>query len=283
MLRSIVAGYDGSRSSQVAVEQAMDLAEVMGGRIYLATVTTVTDGDVDGEAAGEVGDLAEMAMPPRSEEDADDERDPDAGGELLLSLDDIHSRCQELHVVCEDERLFGRHAGARLLKRSWHAELLVVGRGDERRPGTIGRNATYLLSELVTPTLVCARQFVELRSVMIPYRSSVSGGRGLSFAARLCEHLNAELHLLVCEPRRSEAREAVEQAEKLLRPYRIETETDVSLTQPHEAVQSAATERDVSLIIIPGAHKRYYLFPWQRNETLWRAFDVPGAAVLALP
>jgi hypothetical protein len=42
-------------------------------------------------------------------------------------------------------------------------------------------------------------------------------------------------------------------------------------------------DRDSSMVVIPGAHKRNYLFPWQRNETLWRALEVPGAAVLAYP
>lgn len=281
MLRNIVAGYDGTRSSQVAVEQAIDLAEEMGGRVYLATVTASGGDDAEAEDAGEE-DIADLAMPARFRSEEDEEREQ-VTDEMPLSLEEIHRRCQDLHIACEDERLFGRHAGARLLRRSWHAELLVLGRGDERRPGVIGPNATYLLSELVTPTLICARQLIEPRSLLIPYRSSVSGGRGLSFAARLCEHLNADLHVLVCEPRRTTAREAVEQAEKLLRGYRIDIETDVSLTPPHEAVHSAAIDRDVPLVVIPGAHKRYYLFPWQRNETLWRALEVPGAAVLAIP
>ncbi|MGC9319583.1 MAG: hypothetical protein ACP5KN_16250, partial [Armatimonadota bacterium] len=212
------------------------------------------------------------------------DEDPDRPAtELPLSLDEIQRTCQDLHVVCEREELFGRNPGVRLLRRSWTAELLVVGRGDERRPGVPGPNTTFLLSELVTPTLVCARQPVEVRSVLIPYKRSVSGGRGLSFAAGLCEMINAELIVLVCEPRRSDAHEARESAEKHLRAYHVQSATDVSLTRPHEAVRSAAMDREASLVIVPGAHKRYYLFPWQRNETLWRALEVPGAAVLAYP
>ncbi len=280
MLRNIVVGYDGTRSSNVAVEQAMGLAEVCGGRLYLVTVSTVTDEDLAEGAMGGEPDIADMAMPPTPIGDEDEDR---PATELPLSIDDIRVKCQDLHIVCEEERLVGRNAGGRLLRRSWMAELLVIGRGDERRPGVIGPNVTFLLSELVSPTLVCARQYVDIRSVLIPYKSSLSGGRALFFAGGLCETLNAELHVLVCEPRRSDAHRAVESAEKHLRAYRIESETDVSLTPPHEAVRSAAMDRDVSLVLVPGAHKRYYLFPWQRNETLARALDVPGAAVLAYP
>jgi len=280
MMRNIVVGYDASRSSDVAVEQAISIAQLTDGRISLATVATATESDLSPDALGDEPDLAEMAMEPPARAGMDEDRD---AFEQPLSLDEIHGRCQELSIVCESERLFGRHPGARLLRRSWLAELLVIGRGDERRPGRPGPNTTYLLSELVTPTLVCARKYTEIRSVLIPYKLSVRGGRALSFAAGLCEALNAELEVLICEPKRTDAHEAREAAEKFLRGYHVESSTDVSLTVPREAVQSAAMDRDASLVVIPGAHKRNYIFPWQRNETLWRALEVPGAAVLAYP
>jgi len=280
VVRNIVVGYDGSRSSDVAVEQAISLAELTGGRIYLATVATATEADLNPEAPGGEPDLGEMAMEPPPATEAGEDRD---AIELPLSLDDIHRRCQDLHVVCEEERLFGRHPGARLLRRSWLAEVLVLGRGDERRPGRPGPNVTFLLSELVAPTLICARQYTEIRSVLIPYKLSVRGGRALAFAGRLCETLNAQLEVLICEPKRSDAHDAREAAEKFLRAFRVESSTDVALAPPSEAVQSAAMEREASLVVVPGAHKRNYLFPWQRNETLWRALEVPGAAVLAYP
>jgi nucleotide-binding universal stress UspA family protein len=280
MPRNIVVGYDGSRSSNVAVEQAINLAELGDGRIYLATVTAATEDDLAAEVPGAERELGELAMEPMAGEANAEDRD---AVEHPLSLDEIHRRCQDLHIVCEEEHLFGRHAGARLLRRSWLAELLVIGRGDERRPGRPGANTTFLLSELVAPTLVCARQATEIRSVLISYKLSVRGGRALSFAARLCETLNAELEVLICEPKRSDAHDAREAAEKFLRAYRVESSTDVALSSPSESVQSAAMERESSLVIIPGAHKRNYLFPWQRNETLWRALEVPGAAVLAYP
>ena len=280
MVRNIVVGYDGSRSSEVAVEQAMHLAELSGGRIYLATVATASDSDLSTEVPGDEPDIGDLAMEPPARPGPDEDRD---AIEQPLSVEEIHRRCQDMHIVCEEERLFARHAGARLLRRSWLAELLVIGRGDERKPGKPGPNTTFLLSELVTPTLVCARQYVEVRSVLVPYKLSVRGGRALSFAARLCDTMNAELEVLICEPRRSDAHDAREAAEKFLRAYHVDSSTDVSLTPPHEAVQSAAMDRGTSLVIIPGAHKRNYLFPWQRNETLWRALEVPGAAVLAYP
>ena len=279
MVRNILVGYDGTRPADVAVAQAIALAELAGGRIHLANVMPVTE-DAGQEVGEAESDLATLALG-QSERETRDEIPDD--GLQPVTVEEIHRRCQDLHIVCEDEQLFGRHPGIRLLRRSWLAELLVIGRGRERRSGQPGPNATFLLTELVAPTLVAARQYVELRTVLMPYKLSGDGGRGLSFAAQLCQVLNAQLEVLICEPRRTEAHEARAAVERFLRAYHVESSTDVALAAPHEAVQSAALERASSLVIVPGAHKRNYVLPWQRNETLWRALEVPGAAVLAYP
>ncbi len=279
MVRNIMVGYDESRSSQVAVEQAMALAEITGGRLHMVRVQVAPDlgGDMDiGE--GEL-DVVAAAMPPR------DDEDPDEPQNEVPDLEAIHNLCELRHIVCEEEHLYGRSPGPRLLRRSWLTDLLVIGRGDEPRRGSsdLGRTAEFLLSELVSPTLVCASQLVEVRSVLVPYTVSISGGRALSFAAGLCETINASLSVLVCEPNRQTAGKALAAAEKALRAFNVEGDHAVSLTPPLEALRTAALERETSLIVVPGAHKRHYLLPWSRNEVLWRALEIPGAAVLAYP
>lgn len=281
MLRNIVVGYDGTRSSEVAVEQAIALAAGTGGRVYLVHVTTVSDADLGGEMVAREPDIADQALGPEPRDEDEEDQAPD--GEVVLRVEPIQRRCQELHLVCEEEQLFGRPPGSRLLQRSWTAELLVIGRGSEGRPAEVGPTASFLLSELEVPTMVCARQYVELRTVLVPYKLSVAGGRALGFAARLCETLNIGLHVQVCEPRRLDAREAAEGVQRYLRAYHVDSSVDVSLAPPREVVHTVAVEREASLIVVPGAHKRYYVFPWQRNQTLARALDVSGAAVLAFP
>jgi len=66
-------------------------------------------------------------------------------------LDAIHNLCELRHIVCEEEHLYGRSPGPRLLRRSWLTDLLVIGRGDEPRRGSsdLGRTAEFLLSDLV--------------------------------------------------------------------------------------------------------------------------------------
>ncbi len=280
MPRNIMVGYDGSRLSQVAAEQALALAEAVGARVRVVHVQHAPDTGDEFAASEREVDVVRAAMPPAGAEDDTDEL-PDE----IMDMEDLRLQCERRHIVCEEEFLYGRSPGPRLLRHSWLTDLLVLGRGKERgrRSADVGPTTEFLLSELVSPTLVCARQYIEVRSVLVPYKVSISGGRALSFAARLCEEINASLNVLVCEPNRHEAGKALEQAERALRAYNVEGEHAISLTPPLEALRTAALARDVSLIIVPGAHKRNYLLPWSRNEVLWRALELPTTAVLAYP
>lgn len=274
-----MVGYDGSRLSQVAVEQAMVITEAAGGRLQVVHVQ-LTPADDDELAPGGRELNIVQAAEPRQDEQAGEREEQEP-----MDLDQIHRLCEARRIVCEEEHLYGRSPGPRLLRRSWLTDLMVIGRGREhgRGPADIGPTADFLLSELVAPTLVCARQYTEIRSALVPYKVSISGGRALAFAARLCEMVNASLTVLVCEPDRVKAGQALEAAESALRAYHVEGSHDISLRPPLEALRTAALERESSLIIVPGAHKRNYILPWSRNEVLWRALELPGAMVLAHP
>ncbi len=279
MIRNVMVGYDGSRLSQIAVEQAMAITEAAGGRLHVVHVHIAPAAEEELGTGPREPDVVRAAEPRNGEQEPGGE-EPEG-----LDLDRIHRLCEERRIVCEEEHLYGPSPGPRLLRRSWLTDLMVIGRGREhgRSPEDIGPTAEFLLSELVAPTLVCARQYIEIRSVLVPYKVSVSGGRALAFAARLCELMNASLTVLVCEPDRVKAGQALAAAQKALRAYRVEGSHDISLSPPLEALRSAALARESSLIVVPGAHKRNYILPWSRNRVLWRALELPGAMVLAHP
>jgi len=273
-----MVGFDGTRLARVAAEQAMSLAEAVGGRVtFVHVMVAPPNEDELGTGEREI-DIVRAARAPDEDAPPDEAQEP-------MDLEDMRLLCEARHIVCDEDHLYGHSPGLRLLRRSWLTDLMVIGRGNERGRGSadVGPTTEFLLSELVSPTLVCARQYVELRSVLVPYKASVSGGRALSFAARLCELVNATLTVLVCDPDRIRAGKALEAAEDALRAYNIEGDHAVSLSSPLEAVRTAALQRGTSLIVVPGAHKRYYLLPWSRNQVLWRALEVPGCAVIAYP
>ena len=280
MIRNILVGYDASRSSEVAVAQALGLAEALGGRIHLVTVVEETDTTAEEELAPGGLDPVEAAMPPAEQDDEEEQ--------VIIppAVEGIKRVCDSRHIVCEAEVLFSTSPGARLLRRSWLADLVVIGRRSERAqgaPAKLGPTAELMARQLVTPTLICAREYLDLRSVLLPYQASVSGGKALAFAAELCELLNASLDVLVCDRARRPAGAALEAARAALRAYKVEGEHSVSLTSPAEGIGKAAMEREASLVVVPGARKRPWGLPWTRNQALWRALELPNTTVLAYP
>lgn len=280
MIRNILVGYDASRSSEVAVAQALSLAEALGGRIHLVTVVEETDATAEEELGPQPLDPVEAAMPPGEEEDQEER------ALIPLDIEGIKRVCDSRHIVCEHEVLFSTSPGARLIRRSRLADLVVIGRRSERAqgaPARLGRTADFMARRLVSPTLICARDYLDLRSVLVSYQASVSGGKALAFAAGLCELLNASLHLLVCDRDRRAAGAALEAAREALRAYKVEGEHSIALTSPAEGLGKAAMEGEASLIVVPGARKRPWGLPWARNEALGRALELPNTAVLAYP
>ncbi len=280
MIRNILVGHDASRSSEVAVAQALSLAEATGARIHLVTVAEDTDAPVEEELGPQALDPVEAAMPPG---EGEDEVEPAL---IPTNVEAIRRMCESRHIVCDHEVLFGTSPGARLIRRSWLVDLVVIGRCSGRSqgaPGRLGPTADFMARHFVTPTLICAREYLELRSVLVPYQAFLSDGRALAFAGELCEALNASLDLLVCDRDRRAAGTALEAAQEALRAYKIEGKRSVSLTSPADGLAKAAMEGETSLILVPGARKRPWGLPWAHNEVLWRALDLPNTAVLAYP
>jgi nucleotide-binding universal stress UspA family protein len=279
MIRNILVGYDGSRSGMVAVEQAMGVADATDGRLHLATVVEASDSAAEDELLGGELDPVQAAMPP-------DEEEPEEPLAAPPDIEEMKAACEDRHIVCEQATVFSEGAGASLVRRSWLADLVVVDRSSapgQAGAAELGPTARHLVNRLVSPTLVCARQYLHIRSALIVYQASVSSGRALSFAAELCEEMNASLDVLACDPDRRVAAAALEEARPALRGYHVEGEHSVSVNPPAEAMRNAAMEREVSVIIVPDARRHSWGLPWGRNEVLWRALEIPNTAVLAYP
>ncbi len=277
MIRNILVGYGGSRGAQVALSQALQIAQASEGRLRLAMVEDVTD------SAAEVGLVAERS-PEQAVLAAAEERsevEPDSLGPSP-ALEEAALRCRQEGVACSLARSYGNIA-QRLLDLSRLADLLVVGRhgeGSRYRRSVLGRNARRIAGGAITPTLFTDRDYLPVRSATLYYEPRPPGGRALSQAAELCSLLNVDLNVTCVGLDRIDAAAAEAEARQALRAYHVEGEFIIGGQAGPEALQNAALLWGDPLLVVPAPAQRA-LFP--DYGVLRAAMATPNTNVLLVP
>ena len=286
MIRNIVVAYDDTRTAQVAVEQAVDIAEATAGRIHLTVVAHQTAPPVElgapTDLTGLAGPLPPPAMPEyASPEDrlSQDELDRNAYDEAITAVE----QCEKAGVAHTVSRLYGSPAD-RLVRRGMLADLLVVGRGaagfkaDGARLGTMARQ---VLLRSVTPTLLCEVDYVPLREGLVLYEPTEAGGRALARAGEFCSYLNMSLTVVAAHPDRRSGEKTLREACAALRSYHLDGECVSFPGSAADALQTEASQRKAGLVVMP--QPRRPRWPWQTPSALASATALPGALVMVVP
>jgi nucleotide-binding universal stress UspA family protein len=277
MIKNILVGYGGSRGAQVALGQALELAQAAGARIRLAMVENVADGPT--EAGLVMEQSPEQVLLAATADRAEAEPDSMTPGP---TLDDAAERCQAEHVPCSLARYYG-DIGERLLDLSRLADLLVVGRRGESsryRRSVLGRNARRLAAGAIIPTLFADRELLPLRSATLYYEPHPEGGRALAFAAEICSLLNVSLNVMCAGRGRLSAAAAETEARFALRAYHLDGEFVTGGQGGAEALQNAGLLWGDPLLVVPAPRPRG-LFP--DYSLLRAAMATPNANVLLVP
>jgi nucleotide-binding universal stress UspA family protein len=286
MIRNIVVGHDETRTAQVAVEQAVDIAEATEGRVHLVIVTQHVAPAVDLAVTGDVGGFGAPVSPPAipeyaSPEDrlAQDELDRSAYEEATSAVE----QCEKAGVAHTVSRLYGNPAD-RLVQRGMLADLLVVARGSvgfKTEGARLGMMARQVLLRAVTPTLLCDVDYVPLREGLLLYEPTEPGGRTLARAGELCSYLNMSLTVVVAHPDRHSAERIMRDACTALRSYHVEVECVAFSGSAADAVRTEATQRKAGLVVMP--QPRRPVWSWQTPSALGSATSLPGAMVMVVP
>jgi nucleotide-binding universal stress UspA family protein len=286
MIRNIVVAYDDTRTAQVAVEQAVDIAEATAGRIHLTVVAHQTAPAVDLSATGDMTGLGGPPPPPAipeytSPEDrlTQDELDRSAYDEAFSAVE----QCEKAGVAHTVSRLYGSPAD-RLVRRGMLADLLVVGRGaagfkaDGPRLGTMARQ---VLLRSVTPTMLCDVDYVPLREGLVLYEPTEAGGRALARAGEFCSYLNMSLTVVAAQPERRAGERALREACAALRSYHVDADCVAFAGSAADAVSAEAMQRKAGLVVMP--QPRRPMWSWQTPSALSSATSLPGALVMVVP
>ncbi len=277
MIKNIVVGYDSSPPAQVALEQALDLAEASAARIHIAAAIEEFSPDSEADILHQPDVLDILDAANSLGEEAEGERVT-----IPAYLEEARLRCQEAHISCAVS--VGRQRAAGYLRQcSWLADLLVVGRCSRRRltAGEIGRTAHRLLQTAQQPTLVCAENYITVTSLMVVYEQSVIGGHALAVAGEVGAKLNVPVDVVVAGHDRQTLHRWLAAARHGLQAYHVEGNFDSSAASLSQALTTLALERTPSLIVMP--HTRLVVGSWRLPAVYHTVLQLPDAMLLVVP
>ncbi len=277
MIKNILVGYNNSRSAQVALAQATDLAEACAGRVHLLVVAT-DEGPPQPELPAEPT-IVEMAEPVEDAEEFETE-----SRVVPQFVEDGRRQLHQAHVAGSIRITSGARPAVRLREGSHLADLVVVGRGGRRggRSGLVGQTTRRLLqARLRRPTLICASEYIELESILALYEAREAGGQAVSIAGELSATLNIDLDVVVTANKRYSAERLGKRVATALLAYHTEGEITSSVSNPAEALLTEGLQRDPSIVVIP--QPPVSRWSWQLPPLYTAALQLPHTMILIVP
>jgi len=276
MIKNILVGYDESRPAQVALAQAIDLAEATSGRVRLLVVRTEEGSAPQPELAAEPG-IVEMVNVGLDDEELETES---AGAPPFV--EQARTKLAAAGLGGSIRVASSWQPAACMREEADLADMLVVGRSRAHSGGQVGRTTRNLLkSHLPCPLLICTNQYLPITSLLLIYCTGQAGGRAVSLAAQLAATLNIDLDTVVTAPgRRAPRRERARVASALL-AYHTEGEVVATTEDPNQAVLTAGLQYNPSLLVIP--EPSLFRWPWQLAPLYSSALELPDTLLLIVP
>ncbi len=276
MIKNILVGYDESRPAQVALAQAIDLAEATAGRVRLLVVRTEEGPAPEPELAADPG-IVEMVNV-----GLDDEELETGSADAPPFVEQARTMLAAAGTTGSIRVANSGQPAVCLREEADLADLLVVGRGRAHSGGEVGRTTHRLLrSPLPCPLLICTGQYLPITSILLVYCPGQAGGRAVSLAAQLAATLNIDLDTVVTAPEHRAPRRERARVESALLAYHIEGEVVATTEDPSQAVLTAGLQYNPSLLVIPEPSPLRW--PWQLAPLYSSALELPDILLLIVP
>lgn len=251
MMKSIVAGMDGSEGSFVALGQAAAWAKRLKADlrgVYVEDerrlVTFPTYSESEGTVPKPVP-LPEAELKKVEQELEAEER------EMRRRFEQI-SRGGKLHP---EFRLFRGRVNAILTREAQGADLVVIGkRGRKSNPYSTeaGPTTQAVLHEAVRPVLVVPKDAPADGPVLVAYDGSLGAQRAMVPGLELASALGASVTVLTVNDDMEEAEEIQEPLRDYLAPYKLKTDfrVDTGNNKAGEIILATANEIEAGLIVM---------------------------------
>ncbi len=214
MMKTIIVGVDGSAYSEVALQHAVEIADLAQAEVVgLAGVAE----DVNGEEP-----LSEHSV----EEIEGLEALPTTVVEWFRrSLDDCAETCRTVSVPFAARMLAG-HPGRVLTREAQAADMLVVGCKGRRDNATelLGHTTRHLIRSCIKPVLITRGEHRPIRRALVGYDGSPTSGHALEWVADLAAAGGWQVAIVTGAMPESELAEGVRRAADLARTRGVDPE-----------------------------------------------------------
>lgn len=275
-MRNIVVGYDGSRSSEAALQQTIAIADPSNARLRLVHAIE----PVGPEDQPEVDETTDILSALDQTEQRRQSQEEIAASQQEAELAHPAAICDQYEVSCSTTISYGMAAHV-LVKQALGADLLAIGRHGTVARGFIGQTARKLIFRPRVPTLLCCDQVVPVERLLLAYERTAEGGRALKLAADLSTDLNASVDVIVADESRRDADDDLEYARAMLAPHRVQATFMRHRGGMAEALQSTVPDMQSSLVVISNGHAS--IWPWAKSPTIKAATGFPGTLPLVVP
>ncbi len=244
-MKAIMVGVDGSPQSKVAVQHAVEIAQLSDAAVVgIASVF----GDFDGEAEADEHDVEEIEGL---------EHLPGAAiGWFKEALDECGEACAVANVDFTAKMLAGDPAQV-LVEEAQAADMVVAGatgRRDEHGE-LLGITATRLMRNCIKPVMITRDEYYPLNRILVGYDGSPASSHAVAWAADMAAAANSEIAIVTGAMPESELAEGGKYAVQLAETRGISARLFRVAGDAPSVVFEQAREYDPDLIAVGGAQK----------------------------
>lgn len=244
-MKAIMVGVDGSPEAEVAVQYAIELAQLAdAGVVGIASVF----GDFDGEAEADEHDVREI--------EGLEHLPAAAIGWFQKALDD----CGEACAVADVEftaRMVAGDPGRVLVEESQAVDMLVIGatgRRDEHA-ALLGKTATRVIRNCIKPVLVTRDEHVAVERIMVGYDGSPASGHAVEWAADMAAAGGWQVAVVTGAMPESSLAEGAEYAADLVATRGVDAEVILVTGDAPSVIFEQAKKWDPHMIAVGGAQR----------------------------
>ncbi len=244
-MKAIMVGVDGSPEAEVAVQHAIELAQLADAGV---TAVAAVFGDFDGEAENDehsVEDREGLEHLPAT-----------AVGWFREALDECGEACAVADVDFSAHLLAGKPARV-LVEEAQAVDLLVVGatgRGGESN-ALLGQTARRVIRNCIKPVLVTREQHQPVERIMVGYDGSPASGHALEWASDMAAAGGWEVAIVTGAMTESSLAEGAEYAAKLVESRGLDPEVFLVNGDAPSIIFAQAKKWDPDMIAIGGPQR----------------------------